>query len=193
MKKIILASSSPRRKQLLSQIGIDFTIDPHNSEEKLNPRLKSKGQAEFLSKQKAQIIAEKHLGEEGLVLGVDSVIDFQGETLGKPKTETDARHTLHRLSGEMHTAITAFTILDLQSKRMVTKSVETKVYMRRLSKKEIDAYVRSRESMGQAGSYAIQGKGKVFVERIEGDFYNVVGLPLTALTEELKRYGVTIF
>src|SRR5688500_10670215 len=99
MKKIILASSSPRRKILLMQLGLSFVVDPSDYEEKLNPRLKPKGQAEFLSKEKAKRVASRYAEQDVIILGVDEVIDHNGETIGKPKSEEDARRILRRLSG----------------------------------------------------------------------------------------------
>lgn len=193
MKKIILASQSPRRKMLLNQIGVNFIVISGTYEEKLNPRLKPKGQAEFLSKEKAKEVVMKFFGEDVVILGVDEVIDFYGETIGKPKSEDDAKRILRKLSGKMHKTVTAFTLIDARTKRSVTKSVETNVYMKKLTKKEIDWYVATKEPMDKAGSYGIDGKGAAFIEKIEGDFYGVVGLPLHALSEELKRFGITIY
>lgn len=193
MKKIILASTSPRRKKLLSQIGLSFTVVPSHYEEKLNPRLKAKGQAEFLSKEKAKAVAIKYTDQDVVIISADQVIQFKDETLGKPKSVEDARRVLRRMSGTSHLVVTAFTIIDTGKKTTSTKTVETKVFMKKLSAREIDTYVASGEPMGRAGAYAIEERGGAFVQKIEGDFYNVVGLPLCVLTEELKKYGVVIF
>ncbi len=192
-KKIILASQSPRRKALMQQIGLDFSVIPSQYEEKLNPRLKPKGQAELLSREKANEVMHQFQGEDVIILAADSVIDFRGETIGKPKSTDDAKRILRRLSGEMHEVITAFTLIDARTKRTVTKSVATKVFMKKLTKKELDGYIATNEPMDKAGAYGIQEMGAVFVERIEGDFYGVVGLPIQALTEELKRFGVMLY
>jgi len=193
MKQIILSSTSPRRKQLLEQVGLACKIVPSNYEEKLNPRLKPKGQAEFLSKAKAKAVAEKFAGQEVIVLGFDKQIDIQGETLGKPKTVGEAKRMLQRLSGKVHTAITAFTIIDTMSSRTVTKAVETKIWVKKLTKKEIESYISSGESIDTGRVYTIEGRGGVFITKVEGDYFNVIGLPLHAVVEELKRFGLSIW
>lgn len=96
------------------------------------------------------------------------------------------------LNGKAHSVITDFTIMDTASKKILSRSVETKVYFKKLGRKEINAYVRSKEPLDKAGAYAIQGLGSVFIERIDGDFLNVVGLPLLALAESLKKFGITV-
>ncbi len=112
--------------------------------------------------------------------------------MGKPHTEKTAREMLETISGKCHSVITGFSIMDTGENKMLSKSVETRVYIRKLTLAEIDAYVKSGEPLDKAGAYAIQGLGAVFVEKIDGDYYNVVGLPLSALTESLKEFGIDI-
>ena len=112
--------------------------------------------------------------------------------MGKPRDEDEARDMLKRLSGRRHRVVTGFTILDTETGKTVSKAVETKVYFRKLGKEEIGAYVQTGEPMDKAGAYAIQGLGAQLVEKIEGDYYNVIGLPLGALALELNRFGVNL-
>ena len=112
--------------------------------------------------------------------------------MGKPNTEAEAIKMLMTLRGESHSVITGFTILDTDKNKVLTKSVETIIHIKNLTPEEIDAYVKSKEPLDKAGAYAIQGLGSVIVERIEGDYFNVMGLPLSALAEGLKEFGVHI-
>ncbi|MFC1923925.1 Maf family protein [Chloroflexota bacterium] len=190
MKKIVLASASPRRKELLERIGLKFDIEPSNHEEKVKPGLEPHEQAKSLSLEKAKLIAGNY--RDALVIAADTFIVLDGEILGKPITEDEARRMLEKISGKQHSVITGFTIIDTASGNMLSRSEETKVYIRELSSKEIDSYVRSKEPLDKAGAYAIQGLGSVIVKKIEGDYFNVIGLPLSAVTESLKEFGVYI-
>jgi septum formation protein len=191
MKQIILASASPRRKALLQQIGLPCKVVPSNIIEKLNPRLKPRGQVEQLALEKAMSIAEKY--PQSIIIAADTVVVMRDEIIGKPISREDAKRILEKLSGKSHTVITGFSIIDTQLHRKVTKSIESTVFMKKLTKKDIEKYIDTNEPMDKAGGYGIQEKGGVFIERIEGDYFNVVGLPISALIEELKRFGVTIF
>ena len=190
MKTIILASASPRRKELLKRIGLKFKVVPSNYEENLNPDLETHELAKSLSLQKARLVAEKH--RNALVIAADTFIVLEGKILGKPHTEAEAKVMLETLNGRQHSVITGFTVIDNGTNKALSKSVETKVCIRKLSSDEIDAYVKSKEPLDKAGAYAIQGLGSVIVERIEGDYFNVIGLPLSALAESLKEFGVSI-
>lgn len=208
MVKLILASTSPRRKALLQQIGLTFEIDGSDIAEKLNPRLKPRGNAEHLSYLKAKAIAAKHhqLSLSGLkesrsrkndkntliVIAADTIVVFNGEILGKPADKQSASKMLRKLNGRVHTVITGFTIIDVKTGKTVTKSAETKVFFRKLSLKEIEAYVKTGEPFDKAGAYGMQQKAAIFIERIEGDPFNVIGLPLQAVAEELKRFGIKV-
>lgn len=196
MKKIILASSSPRRRALLQQIGIEFETEKPDIEEKLNPRLKPKGNAEMLSLLKAQAVTDKlemaNKKINYIVLAADTFAVYQGEILGKPENKKNARKMLLKLNGNTHSVITGFTIIDITTKKIITKSVETKVKFRKISLKEIETYIKTGEPFDKAGAYAIQGRGAVLVESIEGDPFNVVGLPVQSVFEELKKFGVSL-
>jgi septum formation protein len=112
--------------------------------------------------------------------------------LGKPHTKNEARKMLHEISGKSHLVITGFSIIDTTTDKIVTRTVDTRVYIKNLTREEIDAYVKTGEPLDKAGAYAIQGMGAVMVEKIEGDYYNVMGLPLNALTETLNKFGIYV-
>ena len=194
MKSIILASTSPRRSTLLKQLGLKFTVVPSLIEEKFNPRLRPRGQAEALSLKKAQEVADKISAKKAaaVIIAADTFISINDDVLGKPKDDRGARRMLRRLSGKKHSVITGFTIIDTVTKKSVSKSVETFVYFRKLSEKEICDYVKIEKLSDKAGSYAIQGIGAILVEKIEGDYFNIVGLPLNSLALELRKFGVEV-
>jgi septum formation protein len=190
MKKIILASASPRRKELLEKIGLKFEVEPSNHEEAIPSGVEPHEFAQKISLKKAKVIASKH--ENAIVIAADTFIVFGNQIMGKPHTETEARKMLEAINGQSHYVITGFSILDAGRNKTLSRSVETKVSLKTLTPAEIDAYVKSKEPLDKAGAYAIQGLGAVIVERIEGDYYNVMGLPLNALTEALKEFGIMI-
>ena len=190
MKKIILASASPRRKELLEKIGLEFEVDPSNHREDTSSSLKPHDLAKSISRGKALAVASKH--KSAIVIAADTFGVFKGKIIGKPNTEAEARKMLATLSGKSHLVITGFTIMDTETNKILSRSVETKVHIKRLTAEEIDAYVRSEEPLDKAGAYAIQGLGAAIVEKIEGDYFNVIGLPLYALTESLKEFGIHV-
>jgi len=190
VKKIILASASPRRKELLERIGLEFDVEPGNYEEDIRPGLEPHKLARNISLKKAEAVAGSH--NNALVIAADTFIVVGDRMLGKPHTEKEARKMLETINGRAHSVITGFCIIDTAAKKTLSESVETKVYVRQLTPVEIDAYVKSKEPLDKAGAYAIQGLGAVIVERIEGDYFNVMGLPLCALTEALKEFGIEI-
>ena len=190
MKKIILASASPRRKKVLGTTGLKFDICVSDYEEDLNMKKEPRSLARFLSRKKAEDVAHKY--KNAIIIAADTFIVFSGKLLGKPHTAKEATKMLLMLNGKAHSVITGFTVLDTGSNKLVSRSVETKVYFKKLAQKEIKAYVNTKEPLDKAGAYAIQGLGSILIEKIEGDFLNVVGLPLAALTESLKKFGVKL-
>jgi septum formation protein len=190
MRSVILASASPRRKTLLEQIGIKFAAQASNFVERIPSSAEPHGLSRRIALEKARIVAVMH--QDALVIAADTFIVLDNRIIGKPHIEEEARETLNALSGRAHSVITGFSIIDTGDGKVLTKSVETRVYIRNLAQNEIDAYMASGEPMGKAGSYAIQGLGATIVERIEGDYFNVVGLPLSALAEALKGFGIYI-
>ena len=190
MKQIILASASLRRQQLLRMVGLKFEVEPSHYDEEINSEKEPHELARSISRSKALAIAKKH--HDAIIIAADTLGFFNGKVIGKPDTEKQAEEILSVLSGNSHSVITGFTIIDSDSKKILINSVETRVYMRKLTKREIEKYVNSQEPMGKAGAYAIQGLGSILVEKIEGDFFNVMGLPLSALAQSLKEFGIRI-
>jgi nucleoside triphosphate pyrophosphatase len=190
MKKIVLASASPRRKELLEQIGLRFEVDPTDYDEGKAPASKPHEMAMELSLGKARAATRKN--RKAIIIAADTLVVLGDRIIGKPHTNAQAREMLRALNGRTHSVITGFTILDTGTGKVLSRSVETAVRMRKLTLKEIDAYVRTKEPLGKAGGYAVQGRGAVLVDRIEGDYSNVVGLPLSALAEGLREFGVKV-
>ena len=190
MKPIVLASSSPRRREILEKTGLNFTVDTVELDERLENSLTPLKLVKKLSVKKAAIAAARHPGS--IVIAADTVGFLDGKILGKPRSEADARKMLSFMNGKCHKVVTGFTIVDTVSGKKTSSAVETSVYFRKLSRNEIDAYVRSGEPLDKAGAYAIQGLGALLVEKIEGDYFNVMGLPLSALAIALKKFGVDL-
>ena len=185
--EIILASASPRRKELLELINLKFEIKASNIEEIMNENLSLEEKVEDLSYQKANDTASKLSGDY-LVIGADTIVEINGEILGKPKDKTDAKRMLKLLSGKEHHVITAITLIPTNDKDNFIKIHEkTKVKFIELDDYKIDKYIDSGEPMDKAGAYAIQGLGVMFVKGIEGCYTNVVGLPIPLLTNILEN------
>lgn len=130
--------------------------------------------------------------KNAIIIAADTFVVFQEKIIGKAKDELDAKRILKLLSGKSHLIITGFTILDTNVGKTITKSVETKVYFKKLTNKEINAYVKTREPLDKAGAYGIQEKGSLFVKKIDGDCFNVVGLPLFEVAQSLKKFGIEV-
>ena len=190
MKKIILASASPRRKEILSLTGLRFSVDPSDYEERFDNSINPHILAKRLSLEKARAIAGKY--RDALIIAADTFIVFRGKLLGKPHTSKEARKILRLLNGKSHSVITGYTMLDTGTGQKITRSVETKVWFKKMSSQELDAYAATGEPIGKAGAYAIQGRGAMIVKKIEGDYLNVVGLPLFDLAESLKKFGIRV-
>lgn len=184
---LILASQSPRRRDLLEGCGLEFTVaDRFECVEEFADDMPKEAVAEYLSQLKSEAYP-KVLGVNDILLTADTVVLAGGEILGKPKDEADARRMLGVLSGGEHKVITGVTLRNALSSRSF--SVESRVYFRELSDEEIDYYVKFYHPMDKAGAYGIQEWiGYVAIERIEGSFYNVMGLPVQRLYCELERF-----
>ena len=176
---------------MLEKIGLKFEVEPGDCEEIVDTALGPQEMVRKLSREKAEAVARKH--RNAVVIAADTVVLVGSKILGKPKSPAEAKKMLRALSGKSHVVITGFTIIDTAERRVVSKAVATKVYIRELNPEEIDAYVKSGEPLDKAGGYGIQGLGSVIVEKIEGDYFNVVGLPLSALSESLKEFGVDVW
>ena len=188
--KLVLASASPRRKELLEMLGFaDFEIIPAKGEEIAPPGVGPEELVMALSAQKAREVAGL-CQKDALILAADTIVWAEGQVLGKPKNEEEAVAMLRRLSGREHRVYTGVTLL--QNGAEQSRAEESRVFFRELSEEEIRAYVATGEPMDKAGAYGAQGKAALFVRKIEGDFFNVMGLPLCCLGEMLKEQGVVI-
>ena len=188
MTKIVLASGSPRRKELLEQVGLEFSIVPAKGEEIRTSNIPLEVVQE-LSKQKAKEIAlQFENDEETLIIGADTLVAFGDKIMGKPKDEEDAFNTLNILQGSTHQVYTGVTLIKISegTKKVITFYEKTDVIMYPMSKEEIKGYIATKEPMDKAGSYGIQGKGARFIKGINGDYNNVVGLPVARLLQEVK-------
>ena len=187
--EIILASGSPRRREILQGVGATFKIMISDAEEIIDASLPPYFTAEKLSLLKASDIASKLSaeGKEAVVIGADTIVVKDGEILTKPKDKDDAIRMLTLLSGKSHEVITGVTVIDTKTAKSESFYESTKVYFKKLTEDEILAYTETNEPYDKAGSYAIQGKGALLIEKIEGDYFNVVGLPVCKLSCVLKE------
>lgn len=184
--RIVLASSSPRRKMLLNQLGIPFDIIVSNVDEHLDPDIPPEQEAERLALHKAQAIASSL--RDALVIGADTIVVDEQGILGKPENAQDAFRMLSRLSGQVHQVITGLALISTcASPKTLVNHETTKVKITTLSHQDIERYIQTGEPLDKAGAYAIQGKGTIFVEWIQGCYNNVVGLPLFLLVKMLKE------
>ena len=186
-KQLILASSSPRRKQLLTDAGYEFVIVEPTDDEDASDDLSPEEHAKLLAARKAKSAAEGL--PDGIVLGSDTVVTYDGEIIGKPDDARHAVEILSRLSGTRHAVITAICLVDAATGAEMCEADTTAIQMRDVPREEIEAYVATGECFGKAGAYAIQESADAFIEHIEGSFSNVVGLPLELLESMLARFG----
>ena len=206
MSQMILASASPRRKELLEQIGAEFVICPAKGEEVITETDPSAVVME-LSRQKAEEVAsgvltynEQHADlatpQDILVIGADTVVAYENQILGKPKDEEDARHMLTMLSGKTHSVYTGVTFVFIDKEGRTGEHCffeKTDVCMYPLKEEEIVRYIQSGDPLDKAGSYGIQGRFAIHIKEIRGDYNNVVGLPVARLYQELQKLGVSIW
>jgi septum formation protein len=191
MSPFILASQSPRRKILLRQIGIKFKVLPADLTEIIQPLQTPQENAKRLALEKAMDVASRV--RKGIVIGADTIVVIDRKILGKPRSKDEAKKMLRTLSGREHSVFTGFALVDAESKKYTAAVEETRVRFRKLQNAEIDAYVESGAPMDKAGSYGIQDDyGAVFVEKITGCFYNVVGFPLTRFYITLQTFLRTL-
>lgn len=187
---LVLASSSPRRRELLHTLGIPFTVQTSDVDETTAPGLSPREVVEELAVRKAQVVASTLT--EGVVLGSDTIVVLEGQILGKPADEADAFHMLSMLQGREHTVYSGVALINAASGRVEVSHSHTQVRIRTLSQTEIESYIATHEPMDKAGSYAIQGIGATIVEGITGDYFTVVGLPLCLTANMLSRFGITV-
>ena len=182
--RIILASKSPRRKELLEQLHLPFEIIVSDIEEQIDHQKDLVKEIEKLSYQKANAVFEKE--SDALVIGSDTIVKINNEALGKPHTIIEAREMLHKLSGHTHEVVTAVTILYQDQIETFSSIAEVEFYP--LSEEEIEEYISTNEPFDKAGAYAIQGDAAKFIRSIHGDYYTIVGLPIGELYQRLKKY-----
>lgn len=190
MRKIILASTSPRRKELLEKIGLIFDIVPSNYEEDMTLPLPPDELVKFLSKRKAESVAQNY--DDALIIGADTIVYLDGHVFGKPYTPERAKEMLKMLSGNQHSVFTGFTIIDTKSKKIISETIEEKIKFKDLSDKEINEYIATKEPLTRAGAYAIQTVGKTFIENDVGDYDGIVGLPIDSLIKKLKLFNIQL-
>lgn len=190
MAKIVLASASPRRQELLRRIGIeDFDIRVPEVEESFPQGLTPPEVVAHISREKADAAAAL-CTPEVIVITADTMVFLDDQRLGKPADEADALRMLTSLQGRRHTVCTGVTVR--QGDCRLTEAESTDVYFRPASREELLAYIKTGEPMDKAGAYGVQGKGALLVERLDGDFFNVMGLPLLRLSRMLARFGVVL-
>jgi septum formation protein len=189
-RQIVLASASPRRRQLLRQIGLKFCVARSNFPEIIQPDIPPEEQVKTISREKARRVAVGY--PDAIIIAADTLGAIDGRIIGKPADVPGARQMLRGLNGRCHRVITGYTVLDTRSQKSLTRAVETLVYFRKLSLAEIESYLASGEPLDKAGAYGIQGLGAILVEKIEGDYFNVMGLPLSSLAKSLKAFGVYV-
>ena len=192
--RLILASASPRRRELLERLGLPFEVRPSGIEEPLAAEVPASTLATTLARAKAADIADRlrAAGEAALVLGADTLVVLDGQPLGKPTSRSDARAMLRALRGRSHEVVTGVVVRDADpAGRELTEAVVSQVLMRDYTDDEIAAYVATGEPDDKAGAYAVQGRGRRLVSRVDGCYTNVVGLPLRTTARLLQAFGLT--
>ena len=185
--EVILASQSPRRKELMGLFHIPFTVRVSDADETMDPALSPADAVAQVSRRKAEAVSRE---ADDVVIAADTIVVLGDEILGKPRDEADASRMLHLLSGRDHQVMTGMTLLRGETALVCTEI--TDIHFRPLSHREIDAYIRTGEPMDKAGSYGIQGGAALFAERLVGDYYNVMGLPVCRLGQLLREIAPEI-
>lgn len=189
-RQIILASVSPRRRQLMELLKIKFKVVDSKYEEVLRSDLAPENLVKFLALGKAKATAKKY--PNAIIIAADTVVSFKGKALGKPKTKKQAAEMLSRLSSKAHLVISGVVVLDAKTNRVISGFDKTKVYFRKLSESEIYSYIASGEAMDKAGAYGFIGKGFNLIKKIKGDVTTDLGLPLGFVFNALKKLGVEV-
>lgn len=186
---VILASSSPRRRELLEMLGVrGFRVIPAEVDETI-PDAAPDISVQHIAQLKARKVAEG-CATDDLIIAADTLVYLDGEALGKPESAQEAQNMLRRLSGTVHTVYTGVALIKNGCESSFAE--RTDVFFREMSDEEIDSYIKTGEPMDKAGAYGAQGKGAMFIRRIEGDFFNVMGLPVCRLVTELRRFGADL-
>ena len=191
MPKIILASASPRRSQLLKQVGADFEVVTSDVEENVDPKVPPSEVVQALAYAKASDVACRINDRACIIIGADTIVVYNHDILGKPQHERHAYEMLRMLSGTKHEVFTGFAIIDKDTGKAIKQYQKTLVTFRHIEDKEIMAYIKTGEPMDKAGAYGIQEIGSLFIESIQGDYFTVVGLPMMKLYMTLKdEFGI---
>lgn len=186
---MILASKSPRRKEILEKIGFKLKIKSEDIEE-ISDKVDILEKIKDIAYKKVYAIAKKYPGE--YVVGADTIVEVDGKIIGKPTDEKEAKIILEKLSNRSHNVITAYSFINIEKNIKVTDVQVTKVYFKKLSTEMIEWYIATGEPMDKAGAYGIQDKGAIFVEKIEGDFFTVMGFPIERFVEKLSELGIKL-
>lgn len=187
--KLILASNSRTRKQVLDNVGLKYTVIPSNIDEN-SKETDPKNYVMDLSRQKAEHVARDL--NEGVILSADSIIYIDENKLEKPKSKEEARIMLKRLSGRVNYAVTGVTIIDLYKNEKVTFNEVTKVFFDELTESEIDWYIENEQYILERCGYSIAGKSSIYIPKIDGDYYNILGMPISRVYKELSKLGYKI-
>jgi septum formation protein len=189
--RFILASASPRRIELLNLLGLRFEVMPSNVDEKFIKGETPRDHVLRLSEEKARMSSALH--PEAWVMGADTIVIINGNVLGKPRTPDEAREMLGKLSGQIHTVFTGFTVTRKSAGILIRDAVESSVLFREVPEEEMAWYIKTQEPYDKAGGYAVQGMGAFFIKEIHGSYTNVMGLPLCEVVDVLKRIGAIDF
>ena len=190
-KRIVLASTSPRRHELARTMGLDFEVMPSSYEENMSLRLKPKDLVMKFAHGKASDVA-KNLKDE-IVIGVDTIVVFKGKNLGKPKNKADAFKMLKSYSGKKQYVYSGVCLIDCKTGKTIKDYEVTELYFKKLTDKEINGYIATGEPMDKAGAYGIQDLSSIFIQKINGCYFNVVGFPVHNIYKNLDKLGVNIF
>ncbi len=191
-RTIVLASASPRRREILRALGLHFAVDPSKKPEPERGREEPvETYVVRVAKSKAQEVAARHSG--GLIVGADTIVVLGRRILGKPASEREARKMLAQLSGRWHEVYSGICLIDNARGRSKSAGSRSRVHMRRISRAEIDWYISTREYRDKAGGYAIQGFASLFIDRIEGCYFNIVGFPVYTFAQLARSLGLRLF
>lgn len=196
MTEFVLASASPRRKELLEVMGLDFNIVVSNADEdSISKDIPIPLYVQELALIKAGAVAKEILNRKNaVIISADTIVTLDGEILGKPADSKSAYEMLKSLSGRTHEVYTGYCVMRISDGKTVCNSVKTRVQFKELDDEKINAYIKSGEPMDKAGAYGIQGKGSLLIGKIDGDYFNVVGLPISALADTLEReFEIKVF
>jgi septum formation protein len=192
MKKIILASTSPRRKELLENIELEFDVVGSDYVEDMTLDMEPSELAKFLSLGKAEDVAKKYKKQNCIIIAADTFVTINSHKLGKPHTSKVARQTLNMISGQTIKVITGYTVIETSSQKTISQSVTTQVIIKNLNESEIESYIKTGEPLDKAGAFGIQGKGTLLIKEIHGDYSNIVGLPIYSLSQSLKKFNINL-